>query len=144
MAEAVLTEDAVVAAVRRLLERHGWKILVHATAIQHGHDLVAERDNQRLIIEAKGAGSSKEGTARFGRLFTSNQVFDHVAKAVLKALRVVTEGRAWGGVAFPDNANHHLQIDQIRTALDQLQVAIFWVRDDGTVSVEAPWFQIDA
>ena len=69
--------------VRGQLELEGWTILVHATAIQHGHDLVAERGSERLIIEAKG-------TARFGKLFNSNHVFDHVAKAVLKALRFVS------------------------------------------------------
>ena len=41
IAEAILTESQVVDAVRGHLERQGWTILVHATAIQHGHDLVA-------------------------------------------------------------------------------------------------------
>jgi hypothetical protein len=87
--------------VRGQLELEGWTILVHATAIQHGHDSVAERGSERLIIEAKGAGSSKEGTARFGKLFNSKHVFDPVAKAVLKALRVVADDGLCGAVAFP-------------------------------------------
>ena len=80
--------------VRGQLELEGWTILVHATAIQHGHDLVAERGSERLISEA-------QGTARFGKLFNSKHVFDPVAKAVLKALRVVADDGLCGAVAFP-------------------------------------------
>jgi Holliday junction resolvase-like predicted endonuclease len=100
-----LTEDAVVDAVCRKLESAGYTIEQRALATQHGYDIVARKDGA-LIVEAKGAGSSKVGTARYGREFTPNQVLDHFAKAVLKALRIVSACEARAGIAFPDNASH--------------------------------------
>jgi len=102
---AVLTEDAVVDAVCRALERCGYTIETRATATQHGYDIVASNPRQTIIIEAKGAGSSKPGTARFGKTFSGGQVFDNVAKAVLKALRIAASGERRAGIALPDDAS---------------------------------------
>jgi hypothetical protein len=60
--EQLLTEDEVVAAVRGHLEGAGWVIKTWALAIEHGDDIVAEREGRRLIVEAKGEGSSKTGS----------------------------------------------------------------------------------
>lgn len=135
----MLTEDAVVAAVCRSLEDHGYEIVTRALATEHGHDIVAVKDGQRLFVEAKGAGSSKEGTARYGREFSRNQVFDHVAKAVLKAMRVITAGDGRAGIALPDNADHRREVDQIRGALHAAGVAVFLVSEPAEVRLDSPW-----
>jgi Holliday junction resolvase-like predicted endonuclease len=135
----MLTEDQIVDAVCRDLVKHGYTIVTRATAIQHGEDIVATKDAERGTIEAKGASSSKEGTARYGKPFSKGQVFDHVAKAVLKALRVVaaTDGRA--GVALPDDVNHRREIEQVAGVLRQAGVGVFWVSEVGEVRLDAPW-----
>jgi hypothetical protein len=133
-----LTEDAVVEAVCRKLQSVGYAIEQRALATQHGHDIVAHKDGVSLIVEAKGAGSSKAGTARYGKEFAPNQVFDHVAKAVLKALRVVSTGTARAGVALPDNASHRREVEQIRSALHQAGVIVFWVDELSEVRIETP------
>jgi Holliday junction resolvase-like predicted endonuclease len=135
----MLTEENVVDAVCRDLEGRGYTIITRATVTQHGHDIVASKDGANLIIEAKGAGSSKMGTARYGSAFTSNQVFDHVAKAVLKAMRVVAGGEDRGGVALPDDASHRREVDQVIHALHAAGIAVFWVAEDGKVRVDSPW-----
>jgi hypothetical protein len=135
----LLTEDRVVDAVCRLLEVEGFEIVQRATAIQRGYDIVGRRGSTDLVIEAKGAGSSKAGTARFGREFNSGQVFDHVAKAVLKALRIVASGTARAGVALPDNESHRREIELVAPALRQAGVAVFWVNDQDEVRVDSPW-----
>jgi hypothetical protein len=134
-----LTEDRVVEAVCQMLVSHGYVILQRATAIQHGHDIVARKGPDDLIIEAKGAGSSKAGTARFGEEFSSNQVFDHVAKAVLKAMRVVSGERHRAAIALPDNTRHRYEIDQVAASLRRAGVAVFWVDERFEVRVDAPW-----
>lgn len=136
---AVLTEDEVIDAVRDYLIARSWRIVSRATAIQRGDDLVAERDGERLVIEAKGGGSSKAGTARFGKTFNKGQVFDHVGKAVLKALRVVSAGEYRAGVALPDDPAHRAEVAKVRAALDSLGVAVFWVNENRVVTVESPW-----
>lgn len=136
---AMLTEDRVFDAVCRKLVEAGYSIVERASAVQHGYDIVARKDGLDLVIEAKGAGSSKSGTARFGMEFSSGQVFDHVAKAVLKAMRVVSAGAARAGVALPDNKAHRREVEQVVPALRGAGVAVFWVSDRDEVRVDAPW-----
>lgn len=135
----MLTEDQVVDAVCRMLVDHGYAIVTRAVVTQHGHDIVGLKDATKIIIEAKGAGSSKMGTARFGKEFTRNQVFDHVAKAVLKAMRVVSSSDGRAAVALPDDANHRREIDQVAEALHGANIGVFWVSNLGEVRLEAPW-----
>lgn len=71
--------------------------------------------------------------------FTANQVFDHVAKAVLKAMRVVAGGQHRAGVALPDNENHRREIERVAPALRQAGIAVFWVNGRYEVQVESPW-----
>ncbi len=136
---AVLTEDEVIDAVQDFLVSKSWRIVRRATAVQRGDDLVAERDGERLVIEAKGAGSSKIGTARYGKTFNKGQVFDHVGKAVLKAMRVVSAGEDRAGIALPGDTAHRAEVAKIRLALDRVGIAVFWVDETHTVAVESPW-----
>jgi Holliday junction resolvase-like predicted endonuclease len=135
----VLTEDRVIDAVCQLLAAEGFEIVQRASAIQHGYDIVGRKGGVKVVIEAKGAGSSKAGTARFGMEFNSGQVFDHVAKAVLKAMRIVAAGTARAGVALPDNASHRREVEQVAPALRQAGVGVFWVNERDEVRVDAPW-----
>jgi membrane-bound lytic murein transglycosylase B len=78
----VLYEDDVVAAVAAYLHANGWEIESTALATQHGDDIVAMRDGERLIVEAKGEGSSKAHTSRYGKAFNQGQVSTHVVRFV--------------------------------------------------------------
>lgn len=133
----VLTEDEVVDAVCRKLAADGYSITQRALATQRGFDIVAHKDGVDLVVEAKGAGSSKVGTSRYGMEFSRNQVYDHVAKAVLKALRVVSVGNAEAAIALPDNASHRREIEKVAAALARVQVTVFWVNEDGGVRIES-------
>lgn len=118
------------------LTHDGWSIESHAMAHQHGDDIVALRGDDRMVIEAKGAGSSKTGTRRYGQPFTRNQVRSHVSVALHRALRVWSDGRAKAGLAFPDNKHHREMVSHVLPALHQLGIAVFWISDDLSVSVE--------
>ncbi len=133
---ALIYEDDVVRATMRYLKGDGWSIESYSLAHQHGDDIVATRGDERLVVEAKGAGSSKEGTRRFGEAFTRNQVRSHVSVAVHRALRVWSSGGAMAGLAFPDDAYHRSMVAPIQPALTQLGVTVFWVSADGQVSTE--------
>lgn len=132
----VLTEDEVIDAVIDFLKSEGWEIVSRCTAEMCGDDIVAARNGDQLVVEAKGAGSSKPHTNRYGLEFNKGQVFDHVAKAILKSLRVVGDGKARAAVAFPDNENHRKEVTQVRQALEKLGIAVFWVSSDRTVKVD--------
>jgi hypothetical protein len=133
--EQLLAEDEVVAAVRGHLEGAGWVIKTWALAIEHGDDIVAEREGRRLIVEAKGEGSSKTGSHRFGNPFSRSQVGSHVPRAIYKALRALAEN-AEAGVAFPDTPLHRAFVGAVQPVTSHLGISVFWVDRPGSVSVE--------
>jgi len=134
----MLTEDAVINLLCEHLATDGWKIVSRAMPNQRGTDVVATRAGVRLEVEAKGEGSSKAHTARFGKPFDQAQVKVHVGEAVLKALAVVAQGKAQAAVAFPGGRRHRAVVAPVRPALERLGITVFWVGEDGAVSVEAP------
>ena len=75
----------------------------------------------------------------FEELPRRNQVFDHVAKPVLKAMRVVTAGDGRAAVALPDNVDHRREIDQIGNALHTAGIGVFLVSESEEVRLESPW-----
>lgn len=131
----LLTEDEVIAAVREYLSEAGWDIRAWALATEQGDDIVAEKEGRRLIIEAKGEGSSKSHTARFGSSFSPSQVNNHVSRAVYRALRTIA-GDSVAGVAFPDGPLHRSAMGAIQPVTSKLGIAVFWVDRLGQVSAE--------
>ncbi len=135
MGVPVLVEGFVVASVCGALAEAGWQVTPVAATHTQGVDITASRDGVRLLIEAKGAGSSKVGTSRYGMSFTSGQVEISVGAALYKALGVESPNRA--GVALPDTAPFHTKLGRARLAkLVALGIAVFWVGEDGTVTTE--------
>lgn len=135
----MLLEDNVVDAVAELLRAHGWTIQATAHATEWGNDIDAVKDGARLLVEAKGAGSSKATTKRFGQSFTGNQVGSHIGVAVVRALRWVSSGIAYPSLAFPDNQHHRDRVTAIAPALARLGIGVFWVSEELEVTLEAPW-----
>jgi hypothetical protein len=134
----MLTEDAVIRTLRDHLMVDGWQIMSWAAPNQQGTDLVAVRDGTRMEVEAKGAGSSKPHTARYGQPFTRAQVRVHVGEAVLKALRVVAAGTALAAIAFPDTPLHRSEAGSVESVLHQLGITVYWIAENGTVTASSP------
>lgn len=135
----MLHEDDVVDAVVSFIIARGWMIQSTAHADELGDDIDALKDGQRLLVEAKGAGSSKAITNRYGQLFTGNQVGSHIGVAVVRALRWASSGIAHPALAFPDNRHHRDRVEAIAPALERLGIGIFWVSEDHEVILQAPW-----
>jgi hypothetical protein len=132
----MLFEDDVVAVVVTRLLADGWTIVSTALATQHGDDIVATRAGVRLVVEAKGEGSSKPHTARYGNTFTPKQASTHVGVAVLRALSVVSEGTSTAAIALPADASHRREVGRVQPALSRLGIWVFLVDQDGAVSVQ--------
>lgn len=138
---AVLYEDVVVDAVECLVASHGWSVVGKAHAHQLGDDLVATKGGWTLRVEAKGAGSSKEGSKRFGLEFNIGQVKTHVSMAVMRAMSWVgdTGAPVRAAIALPDDDRHRGQVKKIEPALQRLGIGVFWVDEHKEVILEAPW-----
>jgi hypothetical protein len=131
----VLTEDDVVAAVCIELENRGWSIESRLLTTQRGPDIQATKGQEKLLVEAKGEGSSKAHSSRYGMPFTRNQVRTHIGVAILTALKVAARQQELAGIALPDNAHHHEVLGDAKLPLLQTGVAIFWT-SERTVQVE--------
>jgi hypothetical protein len=139
----VLHENDVVEAVARYLEHHGYVITQRASTMQRGIDLVASSVSDpvhSIHIEAKGETSSKPWTARYGTPFDGGQGMSHIARAVLTAMRTVSlPDNASAAMALPRNELHEGVMGPIMPALRVCGIGVFWVGEDLSVSVEAPW-----
>ncbi|WP_413320300.1 hypothetical protein AA0Z99_05725 [Agrococcus sp. 1P02AA] len=129
----MIFEDDVVTAVAAQLRADGWTIESTALATQHGDDIVAVRGDERLVVEAKGQGSSKPHTRRYGQPFNRGQAATHVGVAVLRCLRVVSEGSSTAAIALPDDEIYAREIERVTPALAQLNIRVFVVDQHGAV-----------
>lgn len=139
----MLTENDVVAKVAAFLESNGYRIESQLSTSQQGTDIIARstKTGLRILIEAKGATSSKRGTNRFGRPFTRNQSKAHLGVALLTALRLRQNLPAGDRVAlaFPETAPNPDLLAEIGSSLHLLELGIFWVGENGSVRMEASW-----
>lgn len=130
----MLHEDNVVAAVVAHLRADGWEIESTALATHHGDDIVATRNAQRLVVEAKGEGSSKSHTTRFGKPFTKQQASVHIAVAVLRSMRVISGGTSSAAIALPSVDSHRREVDRVAPALSLAGIRVYWVDPDMRVT----------
>lgn len=131
----MLTENQVVDAVAKHLQKKGWRIEHKSSTKEQGPDISARKGETTLAVEAKGGTSSKPRSSRYGQPFGSAQKYDHVAKALYEAARVFSAGQHRAGIALPSDHRHRGLIEEIRPALDVLDVTIFLVDDDCTVHI---------
>jgi hypothetical protein len=116
-----LTENDIVDAMAKHLSADGWRITNTCRTTEQGIDLIAIRDNERLVLEAKGGTSSKEGTRRFAKGFSPGQQADHVAKAVFVACKLRSrEPESRVAIAFPDTPTHRRCILDVERVFKRL------------------------
>jgi len=131
--ETWLTENEIVEAVAEHLKRSGWEIKQTSNTTQHGVDILAARGEFTLAIEAKGGGSSKPGSHRYGMPFDAKQKRTHVAVAVLAALGELSRGQHRAALAFPDDPRHLGLIEEIWPTLQKLGIDVYFVGPDKSV-----------
>lgn len=132
----MLTENQVIESVKKHLinelEYDKNKIETVDT-YSKGYDIIAEKNGQKLIIEAKGQTSSKKSN-RKGQEFTHAQKKTHVAMAMYKTMQTLEkEKNCKVGIAFPNDTAHMGIIHRIKPSLDKLNIEIFLVSQEGKV-----------
>ena len=135
----MLYEDDVIGAVCAYLKRRGFTITKTAGVRQRGDDIIAAGHGSihELHIEAKGEGSGRKGSARYGECFNGSQIRDHVANAFYRAAKMATKDIV-GGMALPKNEPHERRVAEIQHALDALNIIVFWVASDRRVTTSRP------
>lgn len=127
----MLTENDIVEKVTDFLEKKGYQIIQSLTTNQHGIDIIAENETEKLYIEAKGETSASKTSNRFGLAFNGNQVKSHISVALLATMKVISNMPAGNktkvGIALPDIESQRQVINQIIPALKKLDIRIYWV-----------------
>lgn len=133
----LLDENQVVKCVCDYLKDNNYEIEQSLFTDEKGYDIIANKDGKKLIIEAKGATSSKPGSKRFENGFNWNQVRSHVAVALYAAGQVINSNPEYEvGIALPYNKQHIRAVNEIQRLIVLLKIKIYWVCSDGKVTVD--------
>lgn len=132
MIESVmLTENDVVDCVVLYLKSKEFTIDSMCNTMQKGIDIVANKNGKKILVEAKGATTSKD-TNRKGKVFSRNQINNHISRAVFKALQMKEEN-AIIAIALPYTKNHLKIIKTVEKQLNLLDIVVIWC--DGLMNV---------
>ena len=139
----MLTENEIIEALAEHLRQDGYRIDKQLTTLEQGVDIDAVHlaTGRRLLVEAKGGTSSKDGTARFGKPFSPNQAKSHVAVAFYCGARMLQAYAAEAvqvALAFPDDNNHRGYVGSISTSLRGLGITVYFVDQNRQVRTLSP------
>jgi hypothetical protein len=131
----MIYEDDVVDNLMVYLKNNGYDIISFCHARERGDDIVAKKGNKHLYVEAKGETSSDPTSNRYGEIFSSSQMRDHVGKAIFKVLELQNEHPGDDvAIAFPDNVRCKKLISNVMPSLKRLNIQVFIVDSQGNVS----------
>lgn len=128
------TEDETVAILIDHLKQRGWAIDSYCLGQKHGEDIIASKNNAKLIVEVKGAKASDASPTKKREYFDSGQIKTHFGKALVKVL----DGKHLNpnctfAIAHPDDSDIRRSIGHLIQFLKTLDIKHFWVSADGTV-----------
>ena len=133
-----MDENEIVDAVCAHLERTGFRVTQKLSTVQQGVDIIAAHPSsgRRLLIEAKGGTSSREGSNRFGKPYTQSQVFDRCGKGVFTALKLRAQEPAHTTtvLATPDSRWFRSYLGDVAPLLRPLGIEVWVVSEAGVVS----------
>lgn len=99
-----LTENKTIELLMPHLVQQGYEIESYCLGQTRGYDIVAVKNDKKLLIEVKGAKAHKDSPTKRRDYFNSGQIKTHLGKAIIKCLETK--------VAFP-NAKLLLRILRI-------------------------------
>ena len=137
-----LTEDQITDIFLDYLIGQKWKIVSRARGRSPGADIVAEKNNNFLCIEAKGGGSQSPGTKRYGQAFTRLQCQKHTDVAFACIPRMMARYKPdYVGIVLPDDKYHLDSVSEILPAIQKLGAGLWLVGLGGVRSISEPILQ---
>ena len=128
----MLTENDIIEKTSEYLQKQNYTIIQSLNTEEKGIDIIAEKNDKKLYIEAKGETSSKRTSVRFGKAFSKNQVKTHVAVAILAAMKQKELDKSCDvAIALPNNENHVELINSIKASLKKADIKVFIVDGSG-------------
>ncbi len=134
----MLNENQIVETVCDYLKKTGYKVEESRTTYDRGYDIVASKcEGIKLIIEAKGATSSKPSSKRYNKEFDRKQVVNHVSRALYSTIKIINKYPKYEvGIALPHNDFHIKAIKDIQNVVELLKIKVYWVTENRDVIVD--------
>jgi Holliday junction resolvase-like predicted endonuclease len=134
-----MDENEIVEAVCDYLQKKGYEISKKLHTTEHGIDIVAKNriSNEVIHIEAKGGTSSRIGSRRFGKPYTSSQVFDRVAKGFYTACQMLSQNENANNkfvLAVPDTILFRKYLNSVKPAMSKLGIGALLVSQTREIS----------
>lgn len=136
MSTLPLDENAVVEAIGKHLTLSGYEIKQQLSTTEHGIDVIAQHPHSkvRVLVEAKGGTSSRLGSARYGKPYTQNQIFDRVAKGIFTCLQLRTENPDSNMVrvilAIPEKPSHFKKyVASVAPSLESAGIEVWFAQE---------------
>ena len=131
-----LTEDETVELLINHLENNGYNIISFCTGHKRGTDIIAEKNNKKLLIEVKGAKANHNSKIKKRPFFNSGQIKDHFGKAIVKVLELKSDNENCDvAIAHPDDEFIKKHLDKSIKHLRKLDIIHFWVSRNGSVEI---------
>lgn len=133
-----LTENRTIELLMTHLENEGYSIESYCLGQSRGYDIVAIRNNEKLLIEVKGAKAHKDSPTKRRDFFNSGQIKTHLGKAIIKCLETkVSYPDAIIAIAHPEDEQIRKAIGGIIPELNKIGIIHYWVSEDGSVELDA-------
>jgi len=134
----MLTEGDVIEKLAKYLEKNDYEVLQKLKTSEKGIDIIAQKNEKILYVEAKGETSSRDGSRRRGLPFTKNQIKTHVGVAILASMKVLAskpEKTTRVAIALPDNKDHRDLIKLIESVLKKAGIDVYMVGDKSITKI---------
>lgn len=130
-----MTEDEVVLNLCKWLEKEGYTIKSACLGAARGNDIEAVKDNQLLIVEAKGSKGNLSHTTR--AKFDSGQIKTHLGKAIVKVLeQKASHPDAQVAIAHPYDEYLMNVLSIVRQEVSKIGIKMMWIKDENEVFVD--------
>ena len=130
-----LTEDETVISLMLYLEKAGWLIESHCLGHTHGCDIIASKNNNKLLVEVKGARAGDNSRNKKREFFDNTQIKTHFGKAIVKIFDdKVLNPNATFAIAHPDDVEIRKAIGRLTPFLKDLEIKHYWVSRNGIVT----------
>jgi hypothetical protein len=123
-----LTENEVIDNLCEWLAHQGWEIQKKSKNHERGIDIKASKDNELLIIEAKGSKGNSLSHVTKRKKFDSGQIKDHFGKALVKVLEERNRNpNATIAIAQPNDIDIRRNLKDVIPEAKKIGIKLFWV-----------------
>lgn len=132
-----LTENEVIEYLEIWLKNNGWTITKTSKNQSHGIDILAQKELETLIIEAKGSKGSPDSPTTKRKQFSPGQLNTHLGVALVKILKEKhLHPTAKIAIAHPDDEYIRNCLKDVINEIKKFNVIFFWVKSSEDVTQE--------